>query len=53
MVTRNRELLRSSELYRLKGELLLMQSASRGVSDAAVGRNAAVETQPRVAHWSC
>jgi predicted ATPase len=35
-----------AELYRLKGELLLMQPTGRAVSRAATGGNAVVETEP-------
>ena len=39
-----------AELYRIKGELLLMQPASRGISQAATGGNAVVDqVQPDVA----
>jgi predicted ATPase/DNA-binding winged helix-turn-helix (wHTH) protein len=40
-----------AELYRLKGELLLMQSTARDLSRAATGGQAVVETEPpAVAH---
>lgn len=35
-----------AELYRLKGELLLMQSTARAVSRAATGGNTVIETEP-------
>ncbi|MGH8566050.1 MAG: AAA family ATPase [Gammaproteobacteria bacterium] len=38
-----------AELYRLKGELLLMQAAGRHVSPAATGEEVVVEDQPTMA----
>jgi predicted ATPase len=35
-----------AELYRIKGELLLMQATNRGVSRAATGGNTVVEAEP-------
>jgi DNA-binding winged helix-turn-helix (wHTH) protein/predicted ATPase len=46
VVHRNGECYYLAELYRLKGELLLAQSAGRGGSRAAVGRKAVVEAEP-------
>jgi predicted ATPase len=45
MVVRNGERYYQAELYRLKGELLLMQSAGRAVSIAARGGRSVVETE--------
>jgi DNA-binding winged helix-turn-helix (wHTH) protein/predicted ATPase len=47
VVHRNGECYYQAELYRLKGELLLRQSAGRGVSQAAVGRKTVAEAEPR------
>jgi predicted ATPase len=38
-----------AELFRIKGELLLMQAAGRGVSRAATSGNAVVESEPPAA----
>jgi DNA-binding winged helix-turn-helix (wHTH) protein/predicted ATPase len=46
VVHRNGECYYQAELYRLKGELLLTQSAGRGVSRAAMGRKTMVEAEP-------
>jgi DNA-binding winged helix-turn-helix (wHTH) protein/predicted ATPase len=43
---RNGERYYQAELYRLKGELLLMQSTARGLSQAATGGKAVVEAEP-------
>ena len=46
MAHRNGERYYQAELYRLKGELLLMQSTGRAVSQAATSGKAVVETEP-------
>ena len=43
---RNGEGYYQAELYRIKGELLLMQATGRGVSRAAVGGTAVFEAEP-------
>ncbi len=46
LIHRNGERYYQAELYRLKGELLLMQTTGRGVSQAAKGGKAVAETDP-------
>ena len=46
MAHRNGERYYEAELYRLKGELLLMQSTGRSVSRAATGGKAVVKAEP-------
>jgi len=46
MADRNGEAYYRAELYRIKGELLLMQAAGRGLSRAAAGGSAVFETEP-------
>ena len=46
MAHRNREGNYLAELYRIKGELLLMQAAGRGVSRGATGGKAMLEAEP-------
>ncbi len=45
---RNGEGYYQAELYRMKGEMLLMQATGRGLARAATGGNAAVEPDPLV-----
>jgi len=48
MAHRNEDGFYYAELYRIKGELLLMQSAGRGLSLAATGGKAVVKPEPAV-----